>query len=137
MYKLNETKIFCDIADGFAVLINTDTGIYFGMNQLGTLVFENLIKGISVNTILKEFKQVPEVPSDMDERLNTFIEILLDKELLIPAETNEESFLLDKNLAKAEQFVLDCSEHADAQSLLLADPIHDVQKDVGWTPVLK
>ena len=92
---------------------------------------------MSINTILKAFKQISEAPTDMAERINVFVKILLDKELLISGETHEMFLYLDKNIAKADEFILDCSEYADAQSLLLADPIHDVQEDVGWKPVLK
>ena len=29
------------------------------------------------------------------------------------------------------------SEYADAQEMLLADPIHDVDEEEGWQPVFK
>ena len=40
-YKLNEEKMFADISDNIAIIINTQTGIYYGLNCLATLVFEN------------------------------------------------------------------------------------------------
>jgi hypothetical protein len=40
-YKLNEDKMFADIADGVAIIINGETGIYYGMNEFGTSIFEN------------------------------------------------------------------------------------------------
>lgn len=33
-YNLNEAKMFSDIADGVAIVINSETGIYYGMNEL-------------------------------------------------------------------------------------------------------
>ena len=29
------------------------------------------------------------------------------------------------------------SEYADAQEMLLADPIHDVDEEEGWQPIFK
>ena len=55
-YKLNEDKIFADIADGIAILINIDTGIYYGMNKLGTLVYENFLQGVTAESILEKLK---------------------------------------------------------------------------------
>ena len=31
-YRLNESKMFADITDGIAIIINAATGIYYGMN---------------------------------------------------------------------------------------------------------
>ena len=38
-YTLNNDKMFVDITDGIAIVINSETGIYYGMNALGTNVF--------------------------------------------------------------------------------------------------
>ena len=31
-YALNDSKMFMDIDDGIAIVINSETGIYYGMN---------------------------------------------------------------------------------------------------------
>ena len=41
-YQLNEDKMFADITDNVAIVINSETGIYYGMNALATVVFENM-----------------------------------------------------------------------------------------------
>ena len=33
-YQLNEAKMFADVTDGIAIIINSMTGIYYGMNGL-------------------------------------------------------------------------------------------------------
>ena len=35
VYVLNDAKMFSDIADGIAIVINSETGIYYGMNGFG------------------------------------------------------------------------------------------------------
>ena len=42
-YVLNDSKMFADVTDGIAIIINSETGIYYGLNGLGTAVYENLI----------------------------------------------------------------------------------------------
>ena len=38
--------------------------------------------------------------------------------------------------ALMDGFLLEVSEYAEAQDLILADPIHDVDVDMGW-PIMK
>ncbi|MDR0571721.1 MAG: PqqD family protein, partial [Rickettsiales bacterium] len=72
-YKLNEEKMFCDINDGVAIIINSETGIYYGMNGFGTAVFSNIIEGISVDNILAALEKLSGVPADIKKRLNDFV----------------------------------------------------------------
>ena len=41
MYRLNVEKMFFDIADGQAVVINLLSGIYYGTTALGSVVLES------------------------------------------------------------------------------------------------
>ncbi len=134
-YKLNEEKMFADIADDVAIVINGETGIYYGMNGFGTSIFENLLKGIAVAAILYELKKIPNIPADIEIRLASFVNILVTKELLIPTDKfSEEQVVINIVGAFNEGFALNVSEYNDAQELLLADPIHEVKEEMGWTP---
>ncbi|MDR0811479.1 MAG: hypothetical protein LBN23_04300 [Paludibacter sp.] len=136
--ELNKKKMFVDIADNIAIIINSETGIYYGMNNFGTSVFENIIKGASTDAILTEINKVSGVPADISARFTTFIEKLKSTEILIDSNAPVTSQVsLNADFAVADNFVLEISEYADAQELLLADPIHDVDEELGWQPVLK
>ncbi|MCB5288405.1 MAG: PqqD family protein, partial [Candidatus Cloacimonetes bacterium] len=78
-------------------------------------------------------KALSAAPEDMETRLNDFVAILLDKELILPADAQGEVDL-DPTIAQNDNFVLEVKEYNDAQELLLADPIHEVKEDTGWTP---
>lgn len=132
-YVLNDEKMFSDIADGVAIVINSETGIYYGMNGFGTHVFENILSGADTAAILDALKSVSEAPEDMAARLAEFVTILTSKELLLPGEA-QGSVNIDSAIAKNDNFVLEIKEYSDAQELLLADPIHEVKEDSGWTP---
>lgn len=132
-YVLNEEKMFADVTDGIAIIINSETGIYYGMNALGTAVYENLANGASVAEILAALKAIG-APADIEERLNAFIKSMLENELLLESPESSAEVNIDAAAAKEDNFELKVQEYNDAQELLLADPIHEVKEDTGWTP---
>lgn len=132
-YALNEEKMFADITDGVAIVINSETGIYYGMNALGTAVFENILNGASIENIAQTLKKLPNVPENIEAKLNNFVQSLLKFELLIETEANDAQASFSEN-ACSEGFEMSVNEYNDAQELLLADPIHEVKEETGWTP---
>ena len=133
-YRLNEAKMFADITDGIAIIINASTGIYYGMNGYGTGIFDNLLAGSSTNDILTAIKALPDVPANAEEYLSEFLETLLGFEIIIPApDSSREASLVLKD-AVFDQFIPVCKEYKDVQELLYADPIHEVSEEEGWKP---
>jgi hypothetical protein len=132
-YVLNDEKMFSDIADGIAIVINSETGIYYGMNGFGTIVFENILGGADTKDILSEIRNMPEAPDDVEARLTAFVAALVEKELVLEGRA-EGAVSLDAGIAKNDGFALEVKEYDDAQELLLADPIHEVKEDMGWSP---
>jgi hypothetical protein len=133
-YVLNEEKMFSDIADGIAIVINSETGIYYGMNNFGTTVFENLQNGVSTENILEALKKLPGAPADIETRLSNFTAVLLENEVLIKGEGSNAEAAINAETAATNNFSLEVKEYNDAQELLLADPIHEVKEDTGWQP---
>lgn len=136
MYKLNEEKMFFDMADGQAVVINFVTGMYYGTGTLGSMVLERLVKGQDPAKIAAAVKTLPGCPEDLDKRLEGFIAQLVEKEVLIPGETVPGGDEPMGETAASEGFDLTLDEFAEVQDLILADPIHDVDVEQGW-PVFK
>lgn len=133
-YVLNEAKMFSDIADGIAIVINSETGIYYGMNGLGTIVFDNLMSGASTEAVLAALAALPGAPGDMESRLNAFVDRLKDFEIVLAGDDGGAEVNLDAATAQEDEFTLMVEEYNDAQELLLADPIHEVKEDAGWQP---
>ena len=132
-YMLNEAKMFADITDGIAIIINSETGIYYGANTLGTAVVEQLFKGASVESVAAALKTLPGCPADIEAKLADFTKTMVEKELAVPgaAATAEAVFTAD---AVKDGWEITIQEFSDAQELLLADPIHEVKEETGWTP---
>lgn len=133
-YVLNDSKMFSDIADGIAIVINSETGIYFGMNGLGTAVFDSLMSGASTEAVLAALKAIPGAPDNMGERLDAFVDMLKGFEIIIPGGDGTAQAELAANSAEEDEFNLQVVAYDDAQELLLADPIHEVKEDTGWQP---
>lgn len=133
-YVLNEAKMFSDIADGVAIVINSETGIYYGMNNFGTTVFENILEGASTEDVVAAIKVLPNAPEDAEARVQAFVKELLAFGILLQGATAGASVNLDAEAARTDQFSMTVQEFSDAQELLLADPIHEVKNDTGWQP---
>ncbi len=133
-YQLNQEKMFADITDGIAIIINSETGIYYGMNTFATNVYENIIAGASIENIKAEIDKISNLPIDFDNNFKMFVDAMIEKEILIKTNDNNTQASIDENLAKEDNYILELKEYNDAQELLLADPIHEVKEETGWTP---
>ena len=128
-YKLNELKMYSDIEEEIAIIINSETGIYYGMNKLGTIIFENLIKGVPYEKILAKFKDLENFE---ESNFNNYIDFVIENE-----ENNIDidfDFDIDETIIKEDLCMPKVKEYLDVQELLFADPIHEVKEDEGWSP---
>ena len=136
MYKLNEEKMFYDYADGQAVVINYQTGMYYGMSLLASAILDRIIAGKGVEEIITAVKELPQCPSDIAERVYNFVKELQETEVIVNGPTvTGGSEPLAREVAE-EGFDLRLEMFAEMQDLLLADPVHDVDMQAGW-PKLK
>ena len=133
-YVLNDEKMFADVTDGVAIIINSETGIYYGLNELGTVIYENLVNGASTEKVLDALKAIAGCPADVEEKFNAFIKAMVDFELLVEGDSDSADANIGEEVAKENSFEMDVKEYNDAQELLLADPIHEVKEESGWTP---
>ena len=133
-YVLNEAQMFMDIADGIAIVINSETGIYYGFNAFGTSVLEALSKGVDSDIILQKIQAIPGAPSDIKENFMSFIKELVENKLIVDGSAGDFDARFDEKTAESDQFKMELKSYADAQEMLLADPIHEVKEETGWTP---
>ena len=133
-YILNEEKMFSDIADGIAIIINNENGLYYGMNSFATEVFQAIMKGATENQLIESVKNFSNCPEDFEIKLKLFIDKLKSLEILIEGNVNTEEYSINEESALKDSFILEVKEYNDAQELLLADPIHEVKEETGWTP---
>ena len=134
-YKLNDPKMLADITEGTAIIINSVTGIYYGMNYFGTAIYENLLSGSTVNDINNAVSAIPGAPDDVEGKISSFIDKLIDFEIIVPEDdSSSKPAHIDPVTAEADSFSPGCKEYKDIQELLFADPIHEVDIEEGWRP---
>ncbi len=133
-YVLNDDKMFADIADGVAIVINGETGIYYGFNSFATSVLENIQEDVSSENILAGIKALANAPADIEDKFNALIKSMIDFEIIIVGGNGAGTANINADAAKESEFALDLDAYDDAQELLLADPIHEVKEDEGWAP---
>ncbi|MFX3635021.1 MAG: hypothetical protein ACE3L7_01065 [Candidatus Pristimantibacillus sp.] len=136
MYKLNEEKMFYDIADGQAIVINFVTGMYYGASALGTMVLDALMQGKAPKQIVDLIKNNEGCVVDIDQRVERFIAALTEKEIFISDDQPYSQESMGDFIVVDGDYSLELNEFAEVQDLLLADPVHDVEADMGW-PRLK
>ena len=133
-FTLNEAKMFADVTDGIAIIINAATGIYYGMNGYGTGIFSNLMEGSSTADVLSAAKALPGAPDDIEAGFEAFLQTLLDFDIILPAPPSTREASLVAQDAAFDKFIPVCKEYKDVQELLYADPIHEVSPEEGWKP---
>ena len=136
MYKLNEEKMFYDYADGQAVVINYQTGMYYGMGLLSSAILDRIVAGKDVAEIITAVKALPQCPPDIAERVHSFVKELQEAEVIISGPTVSGGAEPLVNEVAEDGFDLKLDMFAEMSDLLLADPVHDVDINAGW-PKLK
>jgi hypothetical protein len=132
-YVLNKNRIFYDVVDGIATIIDSKTGFYYGINKFGSQIFKYLIDGHSTEEILEELAKLPGCPLGMPLRLKKYVDRLVSKKILV---TGKEFFSIpssvikfDTNVAASSNFYPIVEIYADGDALALAKPMHDISED--------
>ncbi len=137
MYALNMPRMFYDMTDDHAIIIDAGTGNYFILNMLASKVFFYLTRGASPSELAAALSKVSGCPEDMPKRIGDFCTQMVNEQILNIAEWEKFSGEIDAGeawFADGAEFKMD--RFADMADLIAADPVHDVDEEYGW-PVLK
>ena len=132
-YELAVPQCSAEEFDGEIVAINLDSGIYFSMKAPASWMFLDLCAGHSVETVLSYFN----AETNLYAAADTFIHEVVSAGLL-RARSVTSAPEAPPQLASVPtaEFVLPLLESfGDMQSLLLLDPVHDVDEKLGWPAV--
>lgn len=131
--KTAEPNCSAEEFDGELVAINLGTGIYFSIKEVGAAIWTDLNAGHSVEAVQELVGERP----DMSAAITAFVQQLVENGLMVQVESTEApsaglsfaAFADGSELPELESF-------GDMQSLLLLDPVHEVDAEIGW-PVAK
>lgn len=130
-YAINRTSVVSDVIEGEAVIINLDTGRYYGLNETGSVLWSVLQRGaVNVKGLTEELTLRYTGDSEtIQDAVKTIMARLLAEGLVVESSehpimsANPTKALLDKSRA----FLAPSLEtHTDMQDFLLVDPIHEV-----------
>lgn len=124
VYGIASSDIYCEQFGNDLVVLNLGTGEYFGFNDTASLIWKGLIghQASLENLCAAGFSQ---------ETLNTCVARLEELGLIrpgnhparaVPADLHPEATLAEPKVELYD----------DLASLILADPIHDVEDEAGW-----
>ena len=110
--KIIETpKIAVDITFDLANILNTEAGIIYSMNKFATNLYENLLKGVSVENISSELKNIVQNNNKIIEEFNIFIQELKEKEIFIQSNKSNKKAEINLDFAKEDNYKLSFIEY--------------------------
>ena len=120
---------------GEVVVLNSASGVYYSLTDLAAGVWRDLMAGHSAESLLSAVGRVDEQAS---QATTDFIRGLETAGLLRRTSPRSPSTLTPESVAlvSAGETKLTIQSFDDMKDLILADPIHDVDDEMGW-PVMR
>ena len=124
-YQVAGEDIVFEEFDDDLVILNLATGQYFGLNETARHTWEALMSGMAPRLLGEH--------APLNDTLDAFVQRLLEFGLVVSDENATKP--VDEKISAA---LAGCSAapqievYDDLSDLILADPIHDVEAEVGW-----
>jgi hypothetical protein len=130
-YEISSPDVVAEDFGTEIVVLNLVNGKYFSFTEFAAALWNDLSTGFRPVDLLAR------LPSQeaLQERTTQFIQDLVREGLLRPASDQPVSVPPDTNPRVASCASLDPPRLVafdDMAELILADPIHDVEEDIGW-----
>lgn len=139
-YRINNPTVINETLDGESVMINLETGFYYSLDPVGTMIWESLQRPITPGDIITYLQDhYPNSASVIETDITNLIDELLNEKLIVPfaaatMKTTDESSQLFEQVCEtlpSKYSKPTLNKFGDMQDLLLLDPIHEVDED-GW-----
>ena len=79
----NPAVVFRDDFDDFAILFNPETGLAFGINPVGALIWDLLHNGLTLYDLIDQVqKTCYDVSDNVHEQVNEFVETMISNGLV-------------------------------------------------------
>ena len=128
-YSINAPDVVAEDFNGQIVILNLSDGHYFSLSGIASPIWSALLEGHTPQTILDDIGQQQ---PDLVAGAGGFLDRLLELRLIRPQEatlagTSAGALQHSWSDEAAQIEVFD-----DLAELIFADPIHDVDEQVGW-----
>ena len=126
-FAINSPNIVTENFDGQVVILNLANGHYYGLEGIANKVWTLIISGCPLDAIATSIRaHRPELA----EAAIAFMQQVNKLNLVVPAEdaTHADDAFVETWSGEAPQLLV----YEDLAELIYADPIHDVDEQVGW-----
>lgn len=130
-YRVNIPNIASETVNQETVIINFNTGLYYHTNNTGSVIWQLLEIGNSINRIVENMiLRYPDDSAGMSDEVSSFISILERESLIVTVQDVSIAASCEISGEKVDygQFsppVLNI--YTDMAELLLLDPVHEVE----------
>lgn len=133
MFEINDPQVVAETIDGEVVIINMERGTYFSIRGIGTYVWSGLVLGLAPQEIAQNIQNVNVDATGAGEDVERFVETLLADGLLRRCKDpiRREHATNVCTIPNGAYRPPELEKFTDMESLLLLDPIHDVDQK-GW-----
>ncbi len=131
-YRVNEPHVISELIDGEVIILNFESGTYYSLNISGMFIWQQIQAGSNQEQIFSLLKELyAEEHAAVRADLAALCQTLEEESLIVRVDS--------KKVAQNGQFSHPSTPYekphlekfTDLQSLLLLDPIHDVD-EMGW-----
>jgi hypothetical protein len=130
---IRQENVVHETVDDEVVIVDLANGVYFSTDSVGAIVWGHLAAGTNLQQLSDWARATFPTQPDAPDEVSMFVRQVHAHNLLIESTTNANGSLPTGEPSTYETPTL----HAfnDMESLLLLDPIHDVEADKGWPNV--
>lgn len=146
MYVINEQKVYADYAEGQYIVLNHVTGEYYSFDRASSAVLGALLSGADESSVTAAFLEKYGPVCGAAPAVAKFVAELLEAGIITAAASAAEAgqvipeaeagAALLGEIADKTMPELGFEAFSDVADLLLMDPIHEVDEEMGW-PVPK
>jgi hypothetical protein len=137
VYCIETPEVVSDIIDGEAIMLHRIYGDYFSTDGVGGLIWQWIGDGRSRGQILNmlnaRFSASPaEIATAVDSFLAELVAHKLVREIVAGDESATQTLSEPQANAEAEFVRPTLHVYSDIRNMVLLDPIHDVDENIGW-----
>ena len=120
LYKISGPDIVHEDFGGDLVVLNLESGQYFGLNPAGAVLWNTIVAGQDLTDCIND--------KDKATAANAFAKRLMELGLITPYTPDTHAPTATISFEGAPTIEV----YDDLSDLIIADPIHDVDAEAGW-----
>jgi hypothetical protein len=137
VYCIETAEVVSDVIDGEAIMLHRTYGDYFSTDGVGGLIWQWIGEGRSRSQILKMLNakfaaSLAEIATAVDSFLADLVAHKLVREIVEGDESATETLIEQQTNPEAEFVRPTLHVYSDIRNMVLLDPIHDVDENIGW-----